>query len=193
MIESRPLRLAPLFRLALLLLALAGAGATSCAGLDAEDDDAPPELNVAELGDLASVSVCGDVWIAEAPAAVHLDLAHRRGIRTVISLLPEGAPGELEVAEACRDLGIECVPIGAAAVLTDADVDRVFAALDRADRGPTLMYCQSGARSAMVFATYRVIRHGVDLDEALAAARRTGMKPGTSEDFVRAQVERLAR
>jgi protein tyrosine phosphatase (PTP) superfamily phosphohydrolase (DUF442 family) len=183
---------APLSAAVVLFLAVFGSAATSCASFESDDDEPPPPLHVAELGDLASVSVCGDVWLAEAPAAKHLDLAHRRGIRTVISLLPEGADGELGVAEVCRDLGMAFVPTDAAPVPTDADVDRVIAALERPGRGATLMYCESGARSAMVFSIYRVVRQGVDLDAALEAARRTGMKPGTSETFVRTQVARLS-
>ncbi len=175
---------------ALLALALLFA---SCAGLRSSDDDpASDEVRDAELGDMESVSVCGDVWLGEDPSPEHLDIANRRGIRTVISLLPPDAPSNRGVGRECTRLGMSFVPVGVSGELpTDAEVDRALAALASPDRGPALLYCESGARTAMIFAIYRVAIEGVPVETALQAARRIGMKPGLPEEAVRLQVDRL--
>lgn len=177
-----------------LIALLVLAPALACPSVDGGEEDVAEriELRDAELGDLASVSVCDDVWLTEAPGPEHLDIAARRGIRTVVSLLPEELPRELEAGETCRELGMAFVPIDAEAVPTNENVDEVIAALDRRGRGATLLYCESGARSVMVFTVYRVLRLGVPLEQALDDARRAGMKPGESEAFVRKQVDRLS-
>jgi protein tyrosine phosphatase (PTP) superfamily phosphohydrolase (DUF442 family) len=165
---------------------------TGCSILEADEDETPPiEIVTTELGDMSNISVCGDVWLGEVPSKNALDIAHRRGIRTLISLLPTGAPADRIVAEESRRLGIAFVPIGIdKQTPDDRDVDRVVEALQRKGRGPVLMYCESGSQAMMFFAIYRAAFDGISVESALEAARRGGMKPGRSE-FVRAQVERL--
>ncbi len=167
---------------------------TGCTSLRAGDEAEGPrvEHRQAELGDLGSVSVCGDVWLTQAPAPRHLDLAHRRGIRTVISLMPPRSPADDLVARECERNGMQFVRVGIVAELpTDAEVDRAMEALSRHDRGPTLMYCTSGALTATVFAIWRAARTGAPIEQVLEEARRTGMKPGAPESVVRTQVDRL--
>jgi uncharacterized protein (TIGR01244 family) len=187
--DSHPSESVNRVQLHLPLLALALA---SCSILSADDDGPPPtEIVSTELGDMSNISVCGDVWLGEVPSPAALDIAQRRGIRTLISLLPENAPEDRPIAAECRRLGIAFVPIGIASdVPTDRDVDRVIEALERPGRGPVLMYCESGSRAMMYFAVYRAAVEGTPVDAALEAARRGGMKPGQA-DFVREQVERL--
>lgn len=166
----------------------------ACVSVRADDDPrrAPVELRQAELGDMSRVAVCGDVWLGQAPTAEHLDIANRRGIRTVISLRQPDAPEDLQVAQGCEGLGMRFAAVGVRAdTPTDAEVDRAMAALSDPDRGPALMYCESGARTALVFAIFRATHDAVPLEHALEAARRFGMKPGEPEEVVRRQVNRL--
>ena len=101
-----------------------------------------------------------------------------------------GAADEVEAA--CERLGLTFVRVDVDEDLPSADeIDRALAALDEPDRGPVLVFCESGARTAQVFAIWRVTRDGVPVAEALEAARRTGMKPGAPEDEVRRHVTRL--
>ena len=180
--HSRPL----IFSLALASLL------TGCAILgDDEDDFAPIPIVACELGDMGNVSVCGDVLLGELPSADALDVANRRGIRTLISLLPTDSQEDQVVAAECRRLGIAFVPIGIDnATPDDRDVDRVIEALNMQGRGPVLMYCETGSQAMMFFAIYRAVHNGVPVDAALEAARRGGMTPGQTE-LVRAQVARL--
>jgi hypothetical protein len=55
---------------------------------------------------------------------------------------------------------------------------------------PLLMYCGTGRRCAAFLAIHRAADLDVPLDEAIAEARRAGMRP-EDEAFVQAQVERL--
>lgn len=167
--------------------------ACACSSLRGEERSAGggSELRESELGDMTSVAVCGDVWLGEQPRREHLDIAERRGIRTVIALLPPESPAARAVGEQCEALDLRFVAVGDGGELPgDGEVDRALEALADPLRGPALMFCESGARTALVFAVWRVAHDGVPMEDALEAARRCGMKPGC-EDVVRAQVERL--
>ena len=54
-----------------------------------------------------------------------------------------------------------------------------------------LMFSRSGSEAALVFALYRNSLSGLSTEETVAEARRAGLKPGSSEDELRAQLERL--
>jgi len=176
-----------------LLSALALASLVSgCALLGGDEgEEAPIEIVAGELGDMTNISVCGDVLLGEIPSMNALDVANRRGIRTLISLLPTDSPADQVIAAECRRLGIAFVPIGVdKETPDDRDVDRVIEALNMEGRGPVLMYCETGSQAMMFFAIYRAVHNGVPVDAALEAARRGGMTPGQTE-LVRAQVARL--
>ncbi len=179
------------FRSQLFMFAL-GFLAAGCAILGDDEDDYPiTEIVAGELGDMGSISVCGDVLLGEIPSVHALDVANRRGIRTLISLLPSEAPQDQVIAAECRRLGIAFVPIGIDnEVPDDRDVDRVMEALNMEGRGSVLMYCETGSRAMMFFAIYRAVHDGVPVESALEAARRGGMTPGQTE-LVREQVARL--
>ena len=171
------------------------AALTACQTLREDEPVAEPaddHLIETTLGDMPNVSVCGDAWLGQTPRPEDLDIAHRRGVRTVISLLRDGNGAADEVEAACERLGLTFVRVDVDEDLPSADeIDRALAALDEPDRGPVLVFCESGARTAQVFAIWRVTRDGVPVAEALEAARRTGMKPGAPEDEVRRHVTRL--
>lgn len=154
----------------------------------------PPVLH-ATLGSMHNVSVSGAVWFGSFPAAADLDLAHRRGIKTVIDLAGSGDVEDYDVAAACQQLGLRYVPIELECrdCLDDSMVDRVLAELRDAHEEPLLLFCTNGSRAAMVFAIHRCIDDGVQLEQALTEARRAGMKPGSPERFVKRQVERLSQ
>ena len=179
----------PLFhRLGALALFALGA----CVTLDDEEDARARGLRMAELGDMVNVSVCGDVWLGAHASAQDLGIASRRGIETVIDLRARVDPGRLDVPALCRSLGMGYVraELDPAAPSDDA-VDRVLGELAREPRGDVLMLCDDGARCATVFAIYRVVEQGVDVEDALEEARRCGLKPGVGEAAIRFQLGRL--
>jgi protein tyrosine phosphatase (PTP) superfamily phosphohydrolase (DUF442 family) len=175
-------------------LALAASGCRAAGARVLANEYGPPPASPAALGSMRNVSVSGAVWIGSHPSASDLDLAHRRGIATVIDLsLPEEGQG-YDVAATCEGLGIAYVPLGiqSACPIPEEAVDRALSELRSAQRGPVLMFCGNGGRAAMVFAIWRALDGGIGVEEALVEARRSGMKPGAPEDFVRAQIVRLS-
>lgn len=185
------MRTSALSRLVTALAAVALGAA--CVSLDdgSEDAEVVPGLEMSDLGGMVNVAVLDDVWLGGHASAEDLDLAKRRGIETVVDLGDAGT-GRLDVAAVCAELGIEHEPAPLdPTVPSDTAVDRVLATLMRPERGAVLLLCDDGARCATVFAIYRVVSGGLALDDALEEARRVGLKPGTGEDAVRRQVERL--
>lgn len=175
-----------------LLLAAASLGACGSTG---RGDDLPEHepLQTSQLGSMRNVSFSGEYWLGSIPSAADLDLARRRGIERVIDLCTPDELPAYDLPLTCRTLGLEFVDAGlhSATDISDGSVDRVVALLGEADMPKTLIFCGSGSTSAMFFAIHRVVNEGLELDEALLEARRSGMAPGEQETFVRRQVERI--
>jgi uncharacterized protein (TIGR01244 family) len=169
------------------LLCIAGAGCLF--GGRNKEGEAYPEMKVSDFGAMQNVASCGRVWIGSTPNQADLDLATRRGVRTVIdATTPFEAPG-YDLPGACAALGLEyvCLDVGKDGV-GEQNIDAMLGTLAKTDVMPALIFCGSGTRASMMFAIYRVLRQGVPLKTALQDARRAGMKP-TAEDFVSTQVE----
>ena len=187
----------------LLTALLAAAGCHTAPDTVATREYGGPRVLASDLGAMHNVSVADAVWIGSFPTPADLDLAHRRGIETVIdlSLVEEGRG--YDVAGTCAKLGlayvrvsVECARTGGFGVETvfvpDTSVDLVLSELRRANARPVLMFCANGTRAAMLFAIWRAVEGGVPLEDALVEGRRAGMKPGAPEDFVLRQVARLS-
>lgn len=177
---------------ALVGLALAGCGSTE---LQVKANEYPP-VEAASFGTMHNVSVSGAIWVGATPQEADLELALRRGVSTILDLTsPEEASresdGAVDAEAACRRLGLEYVhPEGIDGDETDdAAVDFVLATLSANAEQPILMYCGTGRRCAALLAIYRATELGVPLDEAIAEARRAGMRPEDAA-FVGEQVER---
>lgn len=172
--------------------AFAACGSTE---LEVQADEYPP-VESASFGTMHNVSLCEYVWVGAAPQEEDFELASRRGVRTVVDLSsPEDsgeapAPG-FDAGAVCRRLGLDYVhPQGLdAGTPGDECVDFVLGILESNGDQPTLMYCGTGRRSATFLAIYRATELGVPLDDAIAEARRAGMRP-EDETFVSTQVER---
>lgn len=165
--------------------------APACVTLD-DVIDPPPTggLQTADLGGMSNVTVCGNVWMGCEADAKDIGIAGRRGIRTVIDLRTNT---DVDIRSCAEKEGLEYLRLEFDASRPDPDaVDLALETMLEADREgqSILMLCDSGARSAIVFAVHRVIQEGVELEVALEEARRAGMKPD-SELVVRQQVRRL--
>jgi len=177
----------------LALFAAALAAGVGCVSLDDPARvDPVPRVEATELGGMENAAICGDFVLGGVPTASDLDLARRRGVRRVVSLVPEGHGARGELAAACGELELAYfeVPLASDAP-SDEEVDRVLGILGRDADGLTLMCCESGSRTPVLFAIFRVVARDVELEVALEDARRHGMKAGASEEFVRAQVRRI--
>ena len=152
-------------------------------------------LESSELGTMHNVSVSDGLWFGGLPTIEDLDLARRRGIERVIAVSMPGELGDLDLEGACDSLGLnECVliEIPADQALSTEAVDQVVGLLGETPRPRTLLFCRDGSVSAMLFAIHRSANEGMPLKQAIAEARRSGMRTGTeSEAFVRDQVFRL--
>ena len=183
--------------------------ASGCSGTGSLRDESPYLLiESADFGEMHNVSRMGPIWFGAMPAGGDLDLACRRGIQRVIDLSSANEKAECQMAATCAQLEMEFFIAGIRpeGEPTDESVDLVLGWLlesvgpavgasaggSKRDAIPTLMIDGSGGRSATFLAIFRVVHLGVPLQVALEEARRGGMIPGTSEDFVRAQVKRLA-
>ncbi|MEZ5979167.1 MAG: sulfur transferase domain-containing protein [Planctomycetota bacterium] len=155
-------------------------------------DDGPCAVEPAELGEVDTCFRCGDVYLATAPDESAFELAARRGFALVLDLRSESAVREASMARDVRRLGLDYVRVAIEpSALDDAAIDEVLRMIEAAN-GPVLLFCDQGTRCATVFAVYRAVVQGVDLETALEDGRFVGMKPGT-EEAVRAQVTRLRK
>lgn len=115
------------------------------------------------------------VWASPqlAPEAL-VDLA-AAGIRQIISNRPDGEdPGQPTAAEmetAARTAGLSFVWIPVSGMPEPSQTEAVSGAL--VDGLPTVMFCRSGTRSAMVWAMAERTR-GTDADDLRAAAASAG-------------------
>jgi uncharacterized protein (TIGR01244 family) len=115
------------------------------------------------------------VWASPQLAPETLvDLA-AAGIRQIISNRPDGEdPGQPTAAEmetAARTAGLSFVWIPVSGMPGPSQTEAVSGAL--ADGLPTVMFCRSGTRSAMVWAMAERMR-GADADDLRAAAASAG-------------------
>jgi protein tyrosine phosphatase (PTP) superfamily phosphohydrolase (DUF442 family) len=146
----------------------------------------------ASLGSMSNVSEIDGVWIGSRPSPSDLGLARRRGIGIAIDLSsPDDEAGfDLPAACATRSITYLRLEVKKSGALPDETVDRVLAEIRRQDRGPVLLFCTDGSRAAMMFAIWRALDGKIGVEAAIVEARRSGMKPGPQESFVRLQVER---
>lgn len=170
---------------------------SSCASFGLpERADNRPSLELGSLGEMTNVRLCGDTWLGGSPGVDDLDLAIRRGVTMVLDL-SEGTARELRGGGA--DPSVICARKGVsyrhvafdAQYPSEAAVDTALRALAEADGETRLLYCKSGNNIGLLFAIWRAVEHGMDVEAALAEGRRVGMKPGPQEHAVRSHVARL--
>ncbi len=119
-----------------------------------------------------------------------------RGAKGVIDFRRAGEHAdydELAAAGACG-LVYDNIAYSGAAELTDEILDRARAELRDFDaRGEgAVLHCRSGNRVGPAWAVYRVLDRGVGVEQAMAEARRGGMKDSALEARARQYIERRA-
>jgi uncharacterized protein (TIGR01244 family) len=127
------------------------------------------------------------------PDAADWGRLRNAGVTRVVNLrMPEEMAGRDAAAEA-RAVGLDYItmPVDGAAGVTPEAADALWATLDDADGGLTLVHCASGNRVGALLALGAVRAGTLPPDEALVLGRAAGL--GSLESHVRDIIERSAR
>lgn len=125
------------------------------------------------------------------PTEAQLRALSRAGYRTVIdNRLPEERR-PFDEAEVARRLGLRYVniPVGGPETITPEVLARFVRALEESP-GPIFMHCRSGNRSAQLYYGYLRFK-GLSAEQALAEARRAGMRDVSALPYLERAVARL--
>ena len=68
----------------------------------------------------------------------------------------------------------------------EADLDRIFSALDAAGQAPVLLHCASSNRVGVIWSVYRAKRSGMSIEDAIEDGRAAGMTSKPLEAAARA-------
>ena len=135
-----------------------------------------PEVFTMELGDVKNVHRSGNLIFSGQFSSDDLQAMKLLGIQRVISLRNESEIDFDEAkAVADADLEFQRVPFATEEALTD-DVFHEVRDLLRDDSQKTLLHCGSANRVGGVWLTYRVLDQGVEVDTALAEAKKMGLR-----------------
>src|SRR5215210_3523057 len=102
----------------------------------------------ADLGSMRNVSVSDEVWMGSFPSVADVDLAHRRGIASIIDLATPQEKAVYDIAAVCASVGIRYINAGIEddACVSDELVDRVLEELRKLEQRPLLLVCGNGSR-----------------------------------------------
>ena len=76
------------------------------------------------------------------------------------------------------------VPVGRDA-LSDDTIERLFDVLARSDQDKVLLHCASSNRVGYIWAMYRGVHDGVEVDKALEEGKRAGLRSEALEQRAR--------
>ena len=128
------------------------------------------------LGGTEQAMRVGHVWIAGLLDPQALERARAGGVRTVINLRDPAEPGwEEERAAAALGLRYRNVPVAKEQPFDRAALDRISALVAAHPDEDVIVHCSTGNRAAAWLATHLVATDGLDVEEAVALARRAGM------------------
>ncbi len=187
-IQLSPLRALRLPVAGLTLAVLGGCGLPG----QAETPEERSPIDATELGEVQSCFLCCDVYLGSLPDKAALELASRRGIRTVIDVTPLGFESDFSIAASAREHDLSYVRIAIdPGRVTDEQVDAALAVLSNPERGLSFLFGVTSGAPALLMGIYRSHFGGVELEQAIDDALRVGMEPGELEVTFRAQVDRL--
>ena len=180
---------------ALLLIPLAAASCALFQPPVAAPPPSWPELEASTFGAMRNVSKCERIWFGGALTNEDVELARRRGVQSILDLSFSDEELGFDLGQACSEHGLALYHPNLLGPedLTDRNAEVALDLLRDPARQPLLVVCSSGSNGAAFFALWRTLDHGMPLAEALEEARRSGMRPGPLEAYVREQAERLGR
>lgn len=153
---------------------------------------APPAVQPAQLGQKLKVHLCGDkLCLAGQPSEDDIALIKESGFRRVISLRKDGEVDWDESAR-LRDAQLEFVhiPFQGEDELTDEVFSQIRKLLAESEQTPTMLHCGSANRVGAVWLAHRVLDQQVDLDTALAEAKKIGLKSPALEAKAKDYIQR---
>ena len=171
-----------------LLLTVACATHSIAPDSSAPDSIVPGDVSSPqEWGGATNVTQLKYLYFSEQPDAETLKIAKSRGVTTVVSLRDPGE-SDWNEREAVEQNGLRFVniPIKKQADGLDSNAIAAIGALVKMQEGqPILLHCSSGNRAAAWLATHLVDDHGMDIEKALAVARKAGLNKDDMEKRVR--------
>lgn len=173
--------------LACLALALAGCRAST----ETSDPGVPQPV---QLGSIQPLHELDGVYLAGQPKEADLALLAERGVRTVVNMREASEPIGYDERAAVEAAGMTYVHIPWKG--PDALTDDVFATYREqfatAER-PVFVHCGSSNRVGALWAAHRVLDSGLELEAAVAEAKRVGLRSKEYEEKARDYVERNAK
>ena len=136
------------------------------------------------------------VYFAGQPAESDLAAYAKLGVKTVVNLrsAQEMEKVGYDEAAAASKAGMKYihVPTGGTAP-SDAELAKIFLALDQSDSAKVLMHCASSNRVGMVWSIYRGIKQGLSEEDAIAEGKAAGLKAPGLEKAAREKIEASKR
>jgi|GEM_PF-61779 len=143
-------------------------------GIDARSTTLPEDIYMAEK----FKQVADEFWVSPQISASDIKDAAAMGVTLIINNRPDGEmmgqPKSAEIEAAAKAAGIAYahIPVDRGGV-TPNHTAAFEQAVDDAEDGPTLAFCRTGMRSAMVFA-YAEARFGKPVDLIISEAAAAG-------------------
>lgn len=183
----------------MLNLALAAVLSTGVAFVGAQADEKrtekpaeKPKLEACELGEIQQIHRLGKIWLAGQPSEADFKLAkEKEGLKTVINLR-ESEELEFDEAKYLKELGINYhhFPFRSPSTLKDEVFDNARKVLNDKQNKPVMMHCASANRVGAIWLAHRVLDEQVSYEQALAEAKKVGLK---SADFEARAKDYIAR
>ena len=149
------------------------------------------------VGDTPNSSAfASKVYFAGQPTEAGISEYAKLGVTTVVNLrsAQEMEKVGFDEAAAASKAGMRYinVPVGGTPP-SDAELAKIFTALDQPGSGKVLLHCASSNRVGMVWSIYRGIRQGVPEEDALAEGKAGGLKNPALEKIAREKIEAAKR
>lgn len=126
----------------------------------------------------------GDFRLAGQPNEEGLDGFRKEGIETVINLRPESELKGFDEKGAVESRGMDYVSFPVTSqTLSDQTVEE-FLETVKSVKKPAVIHCGSANRVSGLWATYLVKEKGVEPEEALRLAEKSGLRDGPVKEFV---------
>lgn len=174
-----------------LVIAAWFASATCCSAQDSRPKtQATSTLEVCRVGGIQKIHKLGKVYLAGQPSVDDFQVAKKQeGLKTVINLR-QADEMEFDEAATLKTLGVAYhhLPFRAPETLKDEVFDQARKILSDKKNYPIMMHCASANRVGAVWLAYRVLDEQVPYEQALAEAKKVGLKSpdfeGKAKDYI---------
>jgi len=148
-----------------------------------------PSIESTKVGETRNVTVLGDrIYFAGQPSADDLAEFSRLGVETVVNLKqpPEMARVNFDERATVEASGMKYlnVPIGGDPP-SDETLGTLFDLLSNSDENKVLLHCGSSNRVGYIWAVYRGVHDGLELEKAIDEGKRAGMRSEALEKWAR--------